>query len=82
MNEKYVIITNSGLYHSNSGKNSFTYDEVVEEIAEWGRGEKMLNEDEEEILFEDLFDNEQDVYCQNMVEMGDDFVTINIVMLD
>lgn len=81
--DKYVIVVNGGLYVKDDRSNVFNgLDEVKKEIVEWSRGERLEDEDGEEILFEDLLNDVKEVWCVYMCEMGDEFVSVSVEKLE
>ena len=80
----YIVLVNGGAYEG--GRVFRDTDELQALLDEWSAGEEMLNEDEELVTLDDLIDaggygEPIDVYCQNMVEMGDDFVQLSVIEL-
>ncbi len=79
--KKYIMfVNNSGLY-SNSSKNVFTKEEVLQELKDWSDND-VITVNEKELTVEELFDDclefTNEVYCENMVEYGDDWVNLGI----
>ena len=73
----FIIIVNGGLYGCEKYNNR---EEVKKELLEWSCGEEIEDEDDDIISVDDIIDGGMmDVYNSNMVEMGDDFISINVV---
>lgn len=93
--DKYIILVNNGVYNSyafdsvigRSG-NVFSREEVDLIFDSWTGGTQMTDEDEEEVYtVDDLIElgsmgEKAQIWNENMVEMGDDWVDVSIVKLD
>ena len=78
----YVIVVNGSLYNTERGTNFFSRQELDVVFDHLSGGEVMLDADDEVLTVDDLIGDEpEDVYNDNMVEMGDDFVSVVIVEL-
>lgn len=80
--KKYVISINDGLYYDS--KNVFSRDELDEVFKEWSRGSKMVDVDGDVVSVDDLIDygSVVEIYNKNMVERGDDYVSVGVYELD
>lgn len=83
---KFVILCNNGVFVGTNDKNVFTREELDVEFGIWNNGTEMLTEDDEVVTVDDLIElgncgERVDIYNENMVEMGDDFVSVSIVEL-
>jgi hypothetical protein len=78
----YIIIVNGSLYSSKDSRNMFTMDELGEELTEWSGGTAIMDEDDNELSVEELIKYCEgcpcDIFNDNMVERGDDWVTMGI----
>lgn len=78
--KKYIMLVNSGLY-SNSSKNVFTKEEVLQELKDWSDND-VITVNERELTVEELFDDclefTNEVWCESMAERGDDWVNLGI----
>lgn len=77
----YVIIVNGGVYDC---KLFEKLEDVEKVLMEWSNGERMEDDYEELVSVERLLNKGMcgemmDVYCDSMVEMGDDFVSLSVV---
>jgi len=79
---KYIILLNGGCFYNKDYKNMFSMKELEVEINKWSNGEDLLNEENEVLEIEDLIDCEGiKLFVDSMVEMGDDYIEINIIKL-
>ncbi len=91
MNEKYILVWNNGIYHApNNGQNVFTLSEVRKIFTSFGidifhLGTELSDPEEEmnlDELIELLLEDEMiELSDSELVEMGDDFVTIHLCKL-
>ncbi len=83
---KYVILCNNGVFVGTNDKNVFTREELDVEFGRWNNDTEMLDEEGEVVTIDNLIDlgnsgERVDIYNEDMVEMGDDFVSVSIVEL-
>lgn len=83
---KYIIKVNDGFF--NKGNNNvFNKEELVGIFEEWGRGEKMVDSDGEEVSIDDLIEVGNcgemiEIYNKGMVEYGDDYVEVGVMEIE
>ena len=78
----YIILVNEGVLFDED-KNVFERDELDNIMNDWSNGESLVDEDGEVYSIDDLIGNcKIDLYVGDMVEMGDDFVSVCIVELN
>lgn len=82
--EKFIVIWNDGVFYCD-GKNVLS----MEEVKSIFEGKKLcVMDDEDELveigvkeLVEKMLDEKVEVYCDDLVEMGDDYVEVMLVKL-
>jgi hypothetical protein len=86
--KKYVIIVNDGLYNDyDIKKNVFNREELDSVFKEWSGGEDIVDSGGEVYNVDDLIEygsigEKVEIYNENMVERGDDFVSVGVVELN
>ena len=84
-NKKYIISVNEGVYFEKD-KNVFSREEVEEIFKKWSEGEKLEDEEGEEVSIDMLIDvggcgDKVNVCNKCMCEYGDDYVSVSVVEL-
>ena len=98
MEDKYIILVNKGVYNSYAfdGKggvvgrsgNVFSREELDVIFKDWSGGEDMVGSDDDEVYDVDKLIElgemgmHAEIWNENMVEMGDDWVDVSIIKLD
>jgi hypothetical protein len=98
MEDKYIILVNKGVYNSyvvdgmggvvGRGGNVFSREELDLIFNDWSGGEVMESVDGDEVYDVDKLIElgemgmHAEIWNENMVEMGDDWVDVSIIKLD
>ena len=81
--KKYVILVNGGLY---GGGKVFDREGVEKVISEWSGNKELIDEDEKVVSIDELIEmgsmgEKKEIWNEEMVEMGDDYVELSICEL-
>lgn len=85
---KYMMLWNDGVYHeSRTGRNCFSKEELVDKLNNLSDDENLLDEDGDVVDFDRLLSiggcgEKVEIWNEDIVEMGDEFVSVSIVEVE